>query len=105
MTIEELYDLLKSEFPQLNWQRREYFDTYIVADTKNGEYLARIGQFNERIHNGCEYISVGYNSNGPEHYRQSGPYIGWEKAKSVMMELIKRYDPKLFQEEQQLTLF
>ena len=105
MTIEELYDLLSSGFPQLNWQRREYYRPYVVADTKSGEYLASIGQFAESVHNGGEFISIGYNSDGPEHYGQTGPYIGWEKAKSVMMELIKRYDPKLFQEEQQLTLF
>jgi hypothetical protein len=101
MTIEELHDLLRSEFPNMNWKPKKQNKSYIVATVENREYLASIGQFADHVYNGAEYISIDFDST---IYGFANPIIGWEKAKQQMRENILKYDPKLL-EEQQLTLF
>ena len=101
MTTQELHDLLMREFPNMDWKPKRQNNSYIVATVENREYLARIGQFADHVHNGAEYISIGFDS---LIYGCTNPIIGWEKAKQQMRENILRYDHQLLESEQ-LTLF
>lgn len=99
MTIEELLNTLKSEFPKLSWQIDER--NYIVAYYRNIRFKAYIGNFAESVYNGCEFIGVSVDA-----HLQGGsrPCIGIEEALSEMRENINRYAPNLLEDEQ-LALF
>jgi hypothetical protein len=105
MTIEELYDLLKSEFPKLNWHYHQYHPEgtmYIRAEHNGTKYRSYLGISRAKHNEGQQYISVAYDRTS------SGcgiPTSTKESAMNYMRDFIKEYSPKLVEEEQQLTLF
>ena len=105
MTIEELYDLLKSEFPKIDWHYHQYHPEgtmYIRAEHNGTKYRSYLGISRAKDNEGSQYISVGYDT----HTSGCGiPAPTKESAMKFMRDFIKQYSPKLVEEEQQLTLF
>ena len=104
MTIQELYDTYRREFPKLTW----YYHKYSKHENKRVRAIydkiifeSYIGNFDNRVYDGCEFISVSLEK---ELSGCSRPCIGLEEALSEMRENIKRLAPKLLEDEQ-LTLF